>query len=141
MSPTSELKSLLESSFKFQKFIFYGTGVVTGLTGLAILLLSVLIPPKPGEENIVLILQGVSVLFLVFAVAFPLFIRGRLQKVKNLIFIHADQIAEVKSYTVTRRGIPGFAVRIHTKDNKMLGFNVPDPKIQARITELITKLV
>ena len=136
----TQLASLIDSSFKLQKIIFYGVGIVSGLTGISILLLSVLVPPKTGEENIVLALQGASVVFIIFAIGFPLFIRGRLQKVKKLIFETPEKILEVKSFNVTKRGIPGFAVRILTNDKKMIGFNVIGPKTQIKIVELIENL-
>ena len=139
MTEQNELEQLIEKSFTFQKMIFTGLGIVTGLTGVAILLLSMFIPPKPGEENIVLGLQVTSVIFVVFAVWFPYFINNRLKQVKNLIFKTPEQIAEVKAFTVSKNGIPGFAVRIISKNKKMIGFNVTGPKTQARIVDLIKK--
>lgn len=141
MSHRTQLESLIERSFKLQKTLFYSVGVVTGLTGIAILLLSALVPPKPGEETIVLVLQGVSILFLIFAVCFPLYIRNRLKTVNTLLFEHPENIATVTAVTVTRRGIPGFAVRITTAEKKMVGFNVIGPKTQAKIVELIQELI
>jgi hypothetical protein len=139
MTSKQQLTQLIEDSFKLQKLIFYAVGVVAGITGVVILLLTFVMPVQPGEETIVLGIQVTSVIFIIFAIWFPFFISQRLKAVKKLIFENPDQIAEVIPYTVTRRGIPGYAVRIKTKNKKTLGFNVAGPKTQAKIVELISK--
>lgn len=141
MNTKQELHNLITDSFRFQKFIFNGVGIVAGPTGIVILILSFTIPAKPGEEQILLGLQITSVVFIIFAVWFPWFINNRLQQIKKIIFEQKEKIKEVKPFTVTKNGIPGFAVRIITTDNKMLGFNVQGPKTQAKAVELITQLM
>lgn len=135
------LTKYLDENFRFQKILFYGVSLVTGITGIAILILSLTVPAKPGEEQIMFWQQVTSVIFIIFAVAFPLYIRKRLNQVKDLLFNRPQDIVEVKPVTVTKRGVPGYAIRLITKDKKTAGFNVKSPKSQANLVIIIKDFI
>jgi hypothetical protein len=130
---------LIASSFKFQKMMFYGMGIVAALTGVGILIASVAIPPKPGEEQIIAILQGVSVVFILFGVWSAWYVRRRLKLVSRLVFETPKEVVVIKSVFVQKSGVPAFAIRLITKDKKMVGFNVPGPKTQRVLMDLLAK--
>lgn len=141
MNASSELKTIIQSSFKFQRTVFYGIGVFTGISGLILLVLTFVMPVKPGEESIVLALQITSLIFILFAFGFPYYINARLLKIHKLLFETPQDISEVEPFTARKNGIHAYAVRIHTKYGKMLGFNVIGPKTQEKAVSLIKQLL
>lgn len=141
MTPKEELIKLLESSFHFQKVMFRSVSFVSAITGIILFILTFVLPVKPEEEQVVLILRIVSVGFILFGWFFSKFIEGRIQKVKKLLFEHPEQISTLKAVTVQKNGIPAFAIRIYTKEHKMIGFNVVGPKTQQKLLALIANEV
>lgn len=131
-----KLNTLLHKSFSFQKMMFYGMGVVTAITGLVILILSIRIPPKPGEENVMLILQFVSVGFIFFCVWCFWYVQKRIKSVVSLLNKPED-IEKIVPVKVSRKGVVAFGIRIHPKKGSMVGFNVTDSLTQQKIMHLL----
>ena len=133
-----KLNKLLHKSFSFQKMIFYGMGVVTALTGIGIIIASFVMPVNPGEENIVKILQLVSVGFIFFCGWCFWYVRKRIASVVSLLNRPKD-IEKITPVKVTRKGVVAYAIRVYPKKGKMVGFNVPDPNTQEQIMTLLRK--
>jgi hypothetical protein len=134
------LNQLLDAAFQQQKLIFYGMGIVAALTGVGILIMSFVVPPAPGEERIVAVLQGVAVVFILFCGWCFWYVRRRLAQVLDLIYKRPGEIASVKTVTVTRRGISGHAIRLHTRDGQMVGFNVQGSQRQELLRRIVDEI-
>lgn len=115
-------------------------GIVSALTGVGILIMSVVVPPAPGEESIVTILQVVAVVFILFCGWCVWYVRRRLGEVTELIYQHPDRITSVKAVTVSRRGVSGHAIRLCTGDGKMVGFNVRGDQRQELLRRLVDEI-
>ena len=142
MSPENRLvlNQLLGAAFRQQKLIFYGMGIVAALTGLGILIMSVVVPPAPGEERIVAVLQGVAVIFILFCGWCFWYVRRRLAQVLDLIYKRPGEISSVKTVTVTRGGVSSHAIRLHTRDGQMVGFNVRGGQQQELLRRIVDEI-
>lgn len=141
MTTKEELTQLLTKSFHFQKVMFRAVSWAAAVTGAILFVLTFVMPVKPGEEGIVQIMRIVSVIFVVFGWFFSKYIDGRIQQVQKLLFQTPDKISYFKPVMVQKNGIPAFAIRIYTKDNKMIGFNVTGPKTQQRLLVLLKEIM
>ncbi len=139
MDHAQELKKHIAASFRLQKVIFYGMGIFTALTGVVLLILMTVIPPKPGEEQVVFYLKITSVVFLAFGVWSWWYVDNRIRQTMSLVFDHPTDIERIVPFQVQRRGIVAFAVRLYPKRGKMIGLNVIGPKSQAKLIELLSK--
>lgn len=134
------LKQMLDAAFRQQRVLFYGMGIVAALTGVGILIISLLVPPAPGEEGIVSVLQGVAVVFILFCGWCVWYVRRRLAAVTDLIYKRREEIESVKAVTVSRRGISGHAIRLHTRDGQMVGFNVRGSQQQELLRRIVDEI-
>lgn len=134
------LQKLLDKSFSFQKMIFYGMGVFTALAGIVILILSIKVPPKPGEEQIVQILQITSVGFIFFCGWCFWYVKRRIEKVVTLLN-NPTRIEKIVPVKVSRKGVVAFGIRVYPKNGKMVGFNVTDSNTQKKIMDILQKRV
>lgn len=136
MSPNPELVEGIKQSFAHQRLLFFGMAIVAALTGIGILALSFVVPAKPGEEGILLALQITSVVFILFAGWSVWYVRSRESRVLRLLFHTPQEIESVKSVTITKSGVHGHAIRVYTKNGRMVGFNVTGG-LKDRMMELI----
>lgn len=137
MENQQALKQLIDGSFRMQKVIFYGMGIVAALVGVAILILSVTVPPAPGEENILRIMQVVAAIFILFGFWSVWYVRRRIGSIHRLVFVAPEEVSEVRGFKASRRGVTAYALRFYTSTGQMVGLNVSGPRAQEALLQLL----
>lgn len=132
-----QLKKLIANSLGFQRVLFYGMAIVFALAGIILLIMTFTLPVQPGEENIVQILRGASVVFILAGIWAVYFVRQMQTKIMDLIYKNPEKIKELKAVRIQKNGIAALAVHIISSDGKKVGLNVMTPQDQQ---ELMTAL-